>query len=89
MEVSERIKVLCGDIWEMGKSGSLENNTGTEILGEFGYILVETSVYPKFFHMLDVLMGSAPKVIMHELSREVVARDIDTWRKKAIWNVRV
>ena len=44
----------------------------------FGYKLGETSIYPKFGHMLAALMVRVQKELMNELRREVVAHVIDT-----------
>ena len=62
-----------------GKAGSLGKNTGTSRVGEFGYILGNTSAYPKFSHLLDALMGSFPKALMDELSKDVFDHTIDIW----------
>ena len=55
------------------------NNTGTARVEEFGDRLVETTVYPEFFRMLDAIMGSVSKVLMDELSRDLVAHAHDNW----------
>ena len=64
-------------------------NTGTLRVGEWGYILGKTNVYPKFVHLLDVMMGIVYKILMDELSREIVAYAYDTWNNKKVWNIRV
>ena len=51
MEASSLIKVFCGNILVMGKAGSLVNKTQMEMVGEAGYRLGETSIYPKFLHL--------------------------------------
>ena len=56
---------------------------------EFVDRLGNISIYPKFFHIFDVLMVSVSKALMGELSIEVVAYAVDTWLKKAVRNVRV
>ena len=89
MEVSARRKVFCGNIWVTGKVGSLGNTTGTAKVGEFGYILGDTSEYLKFGHLLYALMVSAYKALMDEFSIEIMDIDHDTWLKKAMWIIRV
>ena len=62
-----------------GKVGSIGNKTGTEMVGEFGDLLGDTSVYPEFVHLLNVLMGSFSKSLIDEFSRDIVACDHGTW----------
>ena len=79
MEARDRFKFFYGKIGWQGRRGPLEKNTGTSRVGEFGYILGNTSTYPKFSHLLDALMGSFPKALMDELRKDVFDHTIDIW----------
>ena len=63
----------------VGKLESLGNKTGTERVGGFRGRLGEASVYTKFGHLLDALMGSMSKALMGDLNRDIVSRDICIW----------
>ena len=71
----------------VGKLGYLDNNIGTARVGEFGYRFRDISVYTKFGHMLDVLMGSVSKLLMDSLSIYSVAHDCDIWLNKLVWTI--
>ena len=57
--------------------GYIFNKTVMTRVREFLYRLEKTSIYPKFGYLSDALMGSVSKALMHELIKEVLARDID------------
>ena len=71
--------MLFGVKWVFLKAGSLVNKIGMVRVGYFGGIIRDTSVYPKFSHLLDALMGSVSKEQMDELSRDIEDRAHDTW----------
>ena len=61
------------------KSGCLGNNTGTKRVVEFGSILGDTSVYPRFGYLLGALMGSMSKALVGKFSRYIVTHYIGFW----------
>ena len=67
------LRCSMNKFWVMGKAGSLGNTTVMERVVDFGDRLGDTSVYPKFFHLLDSLMIIVSKAQMDELIREIVA----------------
>ena len=78
MEVSALINMFFRHFWLTWKSVSLCNNTGTDRVGEFGGILWKTSVYPKFVHIFDALMGIVSKDLRDKLIRDVVFHAVVT-----------
>ena len=45
----------------------------------FGDILWQTSVYTKFWHLCNALMGSISKYLMNKLSIEIATHARDAW----------
>ena len=64
MEAISWLKLFYGNIWVTKEAGSLVNKTGMARVGDFCDIIGKTSVYPKFGHLLDALMGRVSKVMM-------------------------
>ena len=56
MKARAWIKLFCGKIWVAGNEGSHVNKTGMARVGEFGDRISDTSVQPKFVHLLSFLM---------------------------------
>ena len=70
--------MFYGNIWLTGKVGFLGNNIDREKVGDFGDILGDTSVYTRFGHQSDSLMGSMTKALTDSLRRQVVDNAHDT-----------
>ena len=88
METSARLKVFCGKIWVTGKAWFILHKPVTDLVKEFGDRLWETSVYPKFDHLLDLLMRILYKSLMEKLIRDSVAYAHDTWWNMAVCTMR-
>ena len=78
MEESAQIKAFGGNVLVTGKVGYLGNKINMERVGEFGDRIRDTSVYDKFGHILDELMGILSKYMKDELIREIVDPTHDT-----------
>ena len=73
----------------MGQAGSLGNNTGVTRMGEFGDIIWDSYLYPKFGHLDNTLMGGMAKALVDELIIKSAAHAHADWRNKAVWALRV
>ena len=62
-----------------GKAGSIGNNTGTTIVVEFGDILWDSFLYPKFGHFYNIHVVGMAKVLVDELIIEAIAHAQDDW----------
>ena len=61
------------------QEGFLGNNTGVTGMGDFGDMLSESCVYPKFGHMENMMMGGMEKLLVDEFISESVDHDHDAW----------
>ena len=72
-----------------GKAGSIGNNTGTTIVVEFGDILWDSFLYPKFGHFYNIHVVGMAKVLVDELIIEAEVRAHDSFQKNLMWTCRV
>ena len=73
----------------MGQLGFLGNNTGATRVGEFRDRILLSYVYPKFFHMDNMLMGITAKALLNELSIEAAAHYHSAQLRKNMWTYRL